>query len=83
MYSSGTFTTLDPPGATYTKATSINNGGQVAGYGYYGNATSIRGFIATPTVTDIPTLSQLTLLLAGGLLVGMAWLAQVRRKFQE
>lgn len=38
------------------------------------------GEVAT---SDIPTLSQLTLLLAGGLLVGMAWLAQARRKFQD
>ena len=30
-------------------------------------------------LTDIPTLSQWALLLGGGLLVGMALLAQVRR----
>jgi probable HAF family extracellular repeat protein len=77
VYSNGTFTTLDVPEARGTNAASINASGQVAGY-YY-DATSVHGFIATPTVTDIPTLSQWALLLGGGLLIGMALLAQVRR----
>ena len=78
VYSNGTFTTLDVPGATYTFPASINDNGQVAG-NYDDGSYSSHGFIATPMVTDIPTLSQWALLLGGGLLVGMALLAQVRR----
>ena len=77
MYSNGTFTTLDVPGATDTFATSINAGGQVTGN--YFDGSNHHGFIATPMATDIPTLSQWALLLGGGLLIGMALLAQVRR----
>ena len=77
VYSNGTFTTLDVPGATDTFATSINAGGQVTGN--YFDGSNHHGFIATPMATDIPTLSQWALLLGGGLLIGMALLAQVRR----
>ena len=81
VYSNGTFTTLDPPGATFTNPLSINDSGQVVGsyFGSYSDGSPTYGFIATPMVTDIPTLSQWALLLGGGLLVGMALLAQVRR----
>ena len=58
-------------------AASINDSGQVTGS--YSDGSRTYGFIATPMVTDIPTLSQWALLLGGGLLVGMALLAQVRR----
>jgi len=37
------------------------------------------GAVEVSAAMDIPTLSQWALLLAGGLLMGMAWLAQVRR----
>jgi probable HAF family extracellular repeat protein len=77
VYSNGTFATLDVPGATSTFAASINASGQVVGN--YSDGSGTHGFIATPIVTDIPTLSQWALLLGGGLLVGMAVLAQVRR----
>ena len=80
VYSNGTFTTLDPPGATYSEARSISASGQVTGR--YTPSYGSHGFIATPMVTDIPTLSQWALLLGGGLLVGMAWLNQARQKFQ-
>ena len=83
MYSNGTSTTINVPGAAGTRATSINNSGQVTGSYYEKRITgleiNVHGFIATPMVTDIPTLSQWALLLGGGLLVGMALLAQVRR----
>jgi hypothetical protein len=80
VYGNGTFATLDVPGATSTSAASINNSGQVTG-SYWDSFGRYHGFIATPTgpPTDIPTLSQWALLLGGGLLIGMALLAQVRR----
>ena len=78
VYSNGAFATLDVPGATSTVPTSINASGQVTG-NYGGGSSNVYGFIATPIATDIPTLSQWALLLGGGLLVGMALLAQVRR----
>lgn len=72
IYSNGTFTTLDVPGATWTNLSSINDSGQVAGT--YSDGSRFHGFIATPTATDIPTLSQWALLLGG-----IAWRAQMRK----
>ena len=43
VYSNGTFTTLDPPGATYSIAWSINNRGQVAGN--YNDGSRSYGFV--------------------------------------
>jgi hypothetical protein len=77
VYSNSTFTILDMPGAIATYVYNINDSGQVTGH--YTDGSGAHGFIATPMVTDIPTLSQWALLLGGGLLIGMALLAQVRR----
>jgi len=59
VYSGGTFTTLDVPGARSTEATSINASGQVTGH-YWGDGSDRHGFIATP-VCVTPTVTTHTL----------------------
>jgi len=76
IYSNGTFTTLDVPDAILTVAHSINYSGQVTGS--YSDGPDTHGFIATPIVTDIPTLSEWAMLLLLSLLLGISgwWLRQ-------
>ena len=52
VYSNGTFTTLDPPGATYTIGSAASTtSGQVTGdYSRSARIPAIHGFIATPMV---------------------------------
>ena len=43
LYSGGTYTTISPPGATYTYVYGINKGGQIVGY--YSTASGTYGFL--------------------------------------
>jgi len=47
MLDKGTFTTIDPPGATFTVVYKINNRGQMVGT-YVDSTGQTHGFLATP-----------------------------------
>src|SRR5438034_4679926 len=55
LYSGGTFTTIDVPGADYTQAFGINHAGQIVGN--FGNDTGTHGFLYSDgifTTIDVP-----------------------------
>ncbi len=73
VYSNGTFTTLDVPGANITEAVSINDSGQVAGS--YGSSSLNRGFVYSNgafTTLDVPdaTATRPTSINASGQVAG-------------
>jgi hypothetical protein len=44
---SGAFTTIDPPGSTFTEAIGTNGAGQIVG-DYLDASGTMHGFLATP-----------------------------------
>jgi hypothetical protein len=62
VYSDGTFTSIAPPGATWTTPTGINNSGEITGTWIDSNDNE-NGFVGTPTgavtSTDLSTASGL------------------------
>jgi uncharacterized membrane protein len=47
LLDNGSYTTLDPPGSTYTQANGINDSRQIVG-SYVDAAGNAHGFLATP-----------------------------------
>ncbi|MDG4551172.1 MAG: hypothetical protein P9F19_17525 [Candidatus Contendobacter sp.] len=84
VYSGDTFTTFDVPDATHTEPSSINNGGQVAGY--YLNGSGYHGFLYSNgmiTKFDVPGANgtEATSINVSGQVAGSYWDGSHRHGF--
>jgi probable HAF family extracellular repeat protein len=69
VYTGGSFTTIDVPGATGTGAHGINKAGQISGFYIVGNPLpAAHGFVATAVVPELSTLAMSLMPAAVGLL---------------